>query len=78
MAAYYDTAILLAARPRKPRDKAKVEATVLIMERWILGRLRHHRFYRLEELNAAIRTLLVRVSGELPICGHTYRQHDIL
>ncbi len=66
MAAHYDTAIL-PARPRKPRDKAKVEAAVLIMERWILGRLRHQRFYSLEELNAAIRGLLVRVNDELPI-----------
>ncbi len=66
MAAHYDTAIL-PARPRKPRDKAKVEAAVLIMERWILGRLRHQRFYSLEALNAAIRTLLVRVNDELPI-----------
>jgi len=66
MAAHYDTAIL-PARPRKPRDKAKVEAAVLIMERWILGRLRHQRFYSLEELNAAIRALLVRVNDELAI-----------
>jgi transposase len=66
MAAHYDTAIL-PARPRKPRDKAKVEAAVLIMERWILGRLRHQRFYSLEELNTAIRALLVRVNDELPI-----------
>ena len=66
MAAHYDTAIL-PARPRKPRDKAKVEAAVLIMERWILGRLRHQRFCSLEELNAAIRALLVRVNDELPI-----------
>ena len=40
MAAHYDTAVL-PARPRKPRDKAKVEAAVLIMERWLLGRLRY-------------------------------------
>lgn len=66
MAAHYDTAIL-PTRPRKPRDKAKVEAAVLIMERWILGRLRHQRFYSLEELNAAIRSLLVRVNDELTI-----------
>jgi transposase len=42
MAAHYDTAIL-PARPRRPRDKAKVEAAVLIIERWLLGRLRHRR-----------------------------------
>jgi transposase len=38
MAAHYGTAIL-AARPRKPRDKAKVEQAVLIVERWLLGQL---------------------------------------
>jgi transposase len=57
MAAHYDTAIL-PARPRRPRDKAKVEAAVLIIERWLLGRLRHRRFYSLAELNAAIVELL--------------------
>ncbi len=54
MAAHYDTAIL-PTRPRRPRDKAKVEAGVLIMERWILGRLRNRRFDNLAELNEAIR-----------------------
>jgi transposase len=75
MAAHYDTAIL-PARPRKPRDKAKVEVAVLIMERWILGRLRHLRFYSLEELNTAIRALLIRVNDELSIrrLGVTRRQ----
>src|SRR4029453_14809012 len=49
MAADYDTATL-PARPRRPRDKAKVEVTMLIIERW-LGHLRHWRFYSLAELN---------------------------
>jgi hypothetical protein len=53
MAAHYDTAIL-PARPRRPHDKAKVEVAVLLIERWLLGRLRHRRFYGLAELNAAI------------------------
>jgi len=75
MAAHYDTAIL-PTRPRKPRDKAKVEAGVLIMERWILGRLRNQRFHGLAELNAAIRALLVRVNDQRPIrrLGVTRRQ----
>jgi transposase len=75
MAAHYDTAIL-PTRPRRPRDKAKVEAGVLIMERWILGRLRHRRFYGLAELNAAIRDLLVKLNDERPIrrLGITRRQ----
>jgi len=58
MAAHYDTA-LLPARPRRPRDKAKVEAMVRIVERWLLGTLRHRRFYSLAEVNAAIAELLV-------------------
>src|SRR5512147_950372 len=66
MAAHYDTAIL-PARPRRPRDKAKVEAAVLIVERWLLGRLRHRRFYSLAELNAAIGELLRILNQERPI-----------
>ena len=66
MAAHYDTAIL-PARPRRPRDKAKVEAAVLIVERWLLGRLRHRRFYSLAELNAAIGELLRQLNDERPI-----------
>jgi len=66
MAAHYDTAIL-PARPRRPRDKAKVEVAVLIIGRWLLGRLRHRRFYSLAELNAAIRELLRQLNDERPI-----------
>jgi transposase len=66
MAAHYDTAIL-PARPRRPRDKAKVEAAVLIIERWLLGRLRHRRFYGLTELNAAIGGLLRQFNDERPL-----------
>ena len=57
MAAHYDTAIV-PARPRKPRDKAKVEVGVQVVERWILARLRNRRFFSLAELNQAIRELL--------------------
>src|SRR6202790_1613311 len=66
MAAHYDTAIL-PARPRRPRDKAKVEVAVLIVERWLLGRLRHRRFYSLAELNAVIGELLRQLNEERPI-----------
>jgi transposase len=58
LAEHYGCAAILPARPRKPRDKAKVEAGVLLVERWILARLRHRRFFSLGELNAAIRELL--------------------
>ncbi len=53
MARHYGTAVL-PARPRRPKDKAKVEACVGIVERWVLGRLRNRIFYSLAELNAAI------------------------
>lgn len=49
---------VIPARPYKPRDKAKVESAVLIVQRLILGRLRHHRFFTLEEANAEIAKLL--------------------
>jgi transposase len=75
MAAHYDTAIL-PARPRRPRDKAKVEQAVLIVERWLLGRLRHRTFYSLAEVNAAIAELLKVLNEEAPIrrLGVTRRQ----
>jgi transposase len=56
-AAHYGLAVL-PARVRKPRDKAKVEAGVLLAQRWILARLRHQRFFSLAEVNGAIRPLL--------------------
>src|SRR4029077_8711598 len=57
MAEHYDTTIL-PTRSRKPRDKGKVEGAVLIVERWILARLRHRRFFNLADLNGAIGGLL--------------------
>lgn len=50
MAAYYGAAVL-PARPRKPRDKAKVETGVQVVERWVLAPLRHRTFFSLAELN---------------------------
>jgi len=55
---HYGTTIL-PARPRKPRDKAKVEVAVQVAERWVLARLRHETFFSLAELNERIKTLLV-------------------
>src|SRR5438270_3827546 len=57
MAAHYDLAII-PARAGKPRDKAKVEAGVLLAERWILARLRNRRFLSLAEANEAIAELV--------------------
>jgi transposase len=60
-AEHYGVAIL-PARVRRPRDKAKVETGVLVVERWILARLRHRAFFSLAELNAALRELLERLN----------------
>src|SRR6185503_1499063 len=57
LARHYGTAVI-PARPRKPRDKAKVEAGVLVAQRWILARLRDETFFSIEALNARIRELL--------------------
>lgn len=53
MAQHYGTAIV-PARPAHPRDKAKVEGGVLIVQRWILARLRNETFFSIEALNARI------------------------
>jgi transposase len=53
---HYGT-VILPARPAHPRDKAKVEAAVLVAERWILARLRNQSFFSLAELNERIAEL---------------------
>ena len=63
MATHYDT-VVLPARVQKPQDKAKVEAGVQIVERWILAKLRNHTFFTLEELNQQISTLLVELNNK--------------
>lgn len=67
MASHYGTAIL-PTRVRKPRDKAKVEVGVQVVERWILAPLRHERFESVDEVNLAIAPLLERVN-ERPMRG---------
>jgi transposase len=61
MAAHYGSAVI-PARPYKPRDKAKVEVGVQVVQRWILARLRNRRFFSLAELNQAIRELVAQLN----------------
>jgi transposase len=61
LANHYGVAIL-PARARRPRDKAKAEAGVLLVERWILAVLRNRTFFSLEELNREIARLLERLN----------------
>jgi transposase len=71
MADHYGTAIL-PTRVKKPRDKAKVEGGVLVVERWILARIRNQSFFSLAELNRRIAELLeelnLRPFQKLPGC----------
>jgi len=61
LASHYGVAVL-PARVRKPRDKAKAEAGVLLVERWILAVLRHRTFFSLAELNREIARLLEQLN----------------
>jgi len=80
MAAHYGVAVL-PTRVRKPKDKAKVEVAVQVVERWILARLRNQMFFSLDELNRAIAELLPllneRPFKKLPGCRRElYEQLD--
>ena len=57
MAAHYGVAVV-PTRVASPRDKAKVEVGVQVVERWILARLRNQTFFSLADVNRAIAELL--------------------
>ncbi|MFP2923894.1 IS21 family transposase [Pyxidicoccus sp. 3LG] len=61
LARHYGFAIL-PARPRRPRDKAKVEVGVLLAERWILAALRHRHFTSLAQVQQAVKPLLEKLN----------------
>lgn len=61
MAVHYGTAVI-PARAARPKDKAKVEVGVQIVERWILAALRNRTFFSLAELNEAIGELLEKLN----------------
>ena len=63
MAEHYGT-VIIPARIKKPRDKAKVEGAVLLAERQILAALRDLRFFHVGQLNAAIVPLLTRLNAQ--------------
>jgi transposase len=61
-ATHYQT-VIFPARPRKPRDKAKVEVAVQVAQRWILARLRNETFFSLGELNRRIAELVEELNA---------------
>ena len=64
MARHYGT-VVMPARPYRPKDKAKVEVAVQVVQRWILARLRNRVFHSLGELNAAVAELVESVNARL-------------
>ena len=64
MAEHYGVAIM-PTRPRKPRDKAKVEVGVQVVERWVLARLRNRTFFSLDELNHELRRLTADLNARV-------------
>ena len=64
MASHYGVGVL-PARPRRPKDKAKVENGVRFAQTCILGRLRRQTFFSLAEANAAIAGALERINDHV-------------
>jgi len=71
---HYGTTVL-PARPLRPRDKAKVEVGVQVVERWILARLRNETFFSLEALNERIAELRVDLNDrQMRVYGASRRE----
>jgi transposase len=64
MACHYGTTVL-PARPRSPRDKAKVEGGVLIAQRWVLAKIRNQIFFSLDALNERIAELICELNARV-------------
>lgn len=62
LARHYNT-VVLPARPRRPKDKAKAEAGVKFAQQQILSRLNRQTFYSLDEINVAIAELLEKANN---------------
>ena len=75
MARHYQT-VVLPTRPWKPKDKAKVEVSVQVVQRWILARLRNRVFHTLGEVNLAIAELLETLNGR--VTRHLKRSREQL
>jgi len=64
LARHYSMAIE-PARPRKPKDKPKAEQGVQAIQRYILARFRHHKFFTVDELNEAISIVLDNYNNKI-------------
>jgi len=73
--ALHNNIILLAARVRKPKDKASVENAVKLTYQRVYAPLRDKIFFSLEELNKSIREQLAGHHG-LPFQKKAYSRYD--
>lgn len=74
MAEHYGTAVI-PARVRRPRDKAKVESGVQVVENWVIGPLRKRQFFSIEEINQAVWERLEELNGrEMKHLGRSRRE----
>lgn len=64
LAEHYGLAVI-PARAGKPKDKAKVEVAVQVVERWVLAPLRNRRFFSIEELNQAMAEKLTELNARI-------------
>ena len=64
LAMHYGVGVL-PTRPYKPRDKAKVETGVQIVQRWIVAALRHRKFFSLAELKERVDKLFALPNSKL-------------
>lgn len=61
--AWHFRVAVLPARAAKPKDKAKAEVSVQVVERWVIAPLRKRQFFSFEELNSAIAARLTEVNA---------------
>lgn len=62
LASHYGVAVI-PARVRRPKDKAKVEAAVLLAERWIIAALRKQSFFSIAEVKAAVKPMVEKLNS---------------
>jgi transposase len=74
MAEHYGAAVI-PTRVRHPRDKAKVESGVQVVEYWVIAPLRKRQFFGLEEINQAVQEKLGELNGrEMKHLGKSRRE----
>lgn len=68
LASHYGT-VVMPTRPYKPKDKAKAENGVLLVERWLLARIRNETFHSVHALNVRLRELMTELNNR-PMKGY--------